>query len=500
LHDMSTSPVPDRSGARPLEPDVATLKSWFDHALTRALEHVASLADQPAAGAPPDAEELRALVEPVPEAGGDPRPLIDRIVREWVPRSFTTAGPGYLAYVPGGGLPTGPLADLVAGLTNRFVGVFAAAPLLVRLEVTALRWLLDEFGFPAEARGVFTSGGSIANLIALACAREARLGERFDDGVLYGSDQLHHSLHKAARLLGFPRARLRELRSDESFRLRPETVAAAVAEDRARGLRPAVVIANAGTVHSGAVDPLAALADLCAREKLWLHVDGAYGGFFAMTPEGRGRLAGIERADSLTVDPHKGLFLPYGTGCVLVRRGEDLKRPHAITSDYLPQVPDDPLAQDFAEHSPELSRDFRGLRVWLSFKTFGATAFRAALAEKLELAAYAAEQLRATPGLELVAPVDLSLVTFRVAADGATGDERTRELLARVNARRRVHLSATKLRGRTVARICVLSFRTHRERLDEALTAIREEARALAGAGGAPPPREGNVEASGRRP
>jgi aromatic-L-amino-acid decarboxylase len=481
---MSDPPVPPGVDPRrwPLEPDPAELRRWFEFALERALAHVASLAEQPAAGTPPSTQELAALDEPLPERGADPRPLITRVVDEWVPRSFTAAGPGYLAYVPGGGLPTAALADLIAGLTNRFVGIFAAAPMLARLEMTALRWLLDEFGFPRGARGVFTSGGSIANLIALACAREKLLGEKFDDGVLYASDQAHHSLPKAARFLGFPRARMRLLPSDDAGRLPVATVAAAIAEDRARGLRPAVVIGNAGTVHTGAVDPLEPLAGLAQRERLWFHVDGAYGGFFVMTREGRRRLAGIERADSLTVDPHKGLFLPYGTGCVLVREGADLRRPHQMASDYLPQGlhgQDASDRQDFCDHSPELSRDFRGLRVWLSFKTFGAQAFRAALTEKLELARRAEAAIRAIEGLELVAPTDLSLVAFRVARPGDEGERLTRELLARVNARRRVYLSGTLLRGRFVMRICVLSFRTHAQRLDEGLAQIREETRAL---------------------
>ena len=470
-----------------LEPPHETLRVWFHAAVDLALAHVASLPDQPARGAAPTPDELRALLEPMPEEPHDPRPLLERVVREWVPRSFTTAGPGYLAYVPGGGLPTAALADLVAGLTNRFVGVWAAAPLLARLEVTALRWLLDEFAFPRTARGVFTSGGSLANLVALACAREKLLGERFQDGVLYGSDQLHHSVPKAARLLGFPRARMRLLPSDGALRLDPERAAAAIAADRTRGLRPAILVANAGTVHTGALDPLGALADLATRERLWLHVDGAYGGCFQLAPGGRARLAGIERADSIAIDPHKGLFLPYGTGCVLVRDGADLRAPHVHESAYLPPVPEDSEAQDFAEHSPELSREFRGLRVWLSLKTFGARAFREALAEKLDLAARAEAAIRAVEGLEVVAPTDLSIVTFRVAppagADDAAGEgERlTRALLERINARQRVFLSGTLVRGRFAIRICVLSFRTHAERLDEGLSHVREEtARLLA--------------------
>jgi len=477
----------------PLEPPIPTLREWFRSAVELALAHVESLPSQPAHGPAPTREELLAIAEPMPEEPHDPRRLLERVVKEWVPKSFTTAGPGYLAYVPGGGLPTAVLADLVSGLTNRFVGLYAAAPLLARLESTALRWLLDEFEFPRAARGVFTSGGSIANLVALACAREKLLGERFQDGVLYASDQAHHSIPKAARLLGFPRERMRLLPSDETLRLDPRRVAAAIAEDRARGLRPAIVIGSAGTVHTGTLDLLRELADLAARERLWFHVDGAYGGCFQLAPDGRAKLAGIGRADSLSIDPHKGLFLPYGTGCVLVRDGADLKAPHVHDSTYLPAVPsdaDEAGAQDFAEHSPELSRDFRGLRVWLSLKTFGARAFRDALQEKLDLARRAEAAVRAIDGLELVAPTDLSIVSFRVGRHGEGGnggagdaesDALTRQLLERVNARQRVYLSGTIVRGRFAIRICVLSFRTHQERLDEGLTHLREETGRLLG-------------------
>jgi aromatic-L-amino-acid decarboxylase len=254
-------------------------------------------------------------------------------------------------------------------------------------------------------------------------------------------------------------------------------LAAAIREDRARGLRPAIAVASAGTINTGAVDDLEALGAVCREEGLWFHVDGAYGGFFRMTERGRARLRGIERADSITVDPHKGLFLPYGTGCLLVRNGADLSAPHRGHGAYLPKMQEGSEAQDFSEYSPELSRPFRGLRVWLAFRIFGARAFREALDEKLDLALLAARGLAGIPGIEVVAEPELSITAFRVAArDAAEGDRRTRELLESVNARRRVFLSGTVFRGRFVIRICVLSFRTHRERVEEAIDIVRREA------------------------
>ena len=468
---MATAPAGDPSF--PLEPPHDRLAAWFHGAVDLALRHVATLPEQPAHGPAPSSAELAAAGAPIGEDGGDPLALLQTVIEEWVPKSFTTAGPGYLAYIPGGGLPTAALADLVAGLTNRFIGIAAAAPLLVRMETAVLRWLLDEFRFPAAARAVLTSGGSVANLIALAAARDRTVGEEVARGVVYVSDQVHHSNTKAAHLVGFRRAHVRLLPVDGAFRLRLDALQSAVAADRAAGLLPAVVIGNAGTVHNGAVDPLPQLADFCARERLWFHVDGAYGACFQLCDAGRARLAGIERADSLSLDPHKGFFLPYGTGGVLVRDGADLRRPFAQQSAYLPQASADDGLQDFTDASPELSRDFRGLRLWLSLKTFGAGAFRAALAGRAQ------REVAAIPGLELQGPCDLSLFAFRVARPGAAGDELSRELLVRVNRRQRVYLSGTQLAGRFALRICVLSFRTHADRIDDAVAALREETAAL---------------------
>jgi aromatic-L-amino-acid decarboxylase len=325
---------------------------------------------------------------------------------------------------------------------------------------------------------VFTSGGSLANFSAVVCARHARLGEDFRDGTLYVSDQVHHCVTKAATLAGFPASSLRVLPSDPAGRLSPAAVRAAVAADRADGRRPALLVASAGTVNTGAVDPLAELARLARQEDLWLHVDAAYGGFFQLTRRGRERFAGIEAADSITVDPHKGLFLPYGTGCLMVRDGEILRRSHGTGGEYLPAMQQHPLAQDFCEYSPELSRDFRGLRVWLPLKIAGLRAFRECLDEKLDLARVCRERLAAVPELELVGDGELSLIAFRLRGDPDHGP-RTALLLDRVNAEGRVMLSGTTFQGRWVDRLCILNFRTHAERIEEALESIVRHARSL---------------------
>ncbi len=478
---------------RPLEPPSSTLRSWFETALDLSLEHVEGLSSQPSFSTEGAIEEAASLVEKLPEqAVTAPRELLERLVREWVPRSFNTAGPGYLAYVPGGGLPTAALADLIAGLCNRYLGVFAAAPLLARLEVQALRWLMDEMDYPGEARGIFTSGGSLATLSAVVCARTAKLGDRFQNGVLYVTDQAHHCVIKSAQIAGLARAQVHELPGDSDGRWDLERLQRAVTEDRRAGQQPFLVIASAGTVNTGAVDDLVAVGDLARSEGLWLHVDGAYGGCFRMTQRGRERLRGIERADSIVLDPHKGLFLPYGTGCLMVRDGELLRRAHSVAADYLPAMQSCEHAQDSCEYSPELSRDFRGLRVWLSFKLFGAAAFRETLDEKLDLARHAHQQIERIEGLCCIGPPDLSLVAFGVderrLGDGSgaarieEANRLTRRLLEAFNARRRLFVSATRFRERFVIRWCILSFRTHRDRIDEGLAILREEtAKVLSG-------------------
>ena len=239
---------------------------------------------------------------------------------------------------------------------------------------------------------------------------------------------------------------------------------------------PFFIAGNAGTTNTGAVDDLAGLADLAESEGLWLHIDGAYGGFFLLTERGRKAMRGVERSDSITLDPHKGLFLPYGTGSLLVRDGEALRRAHEVGASYLPPMQQDPDLVDFCLYSPELSRDFRGLRVWLPLKLHGVQPFRDNLDEKLDLAAWAAEQLRAIPGIEIVAEPQLSIVTFRAIRPGATRDEENelnRRLLEGINRRKRVYLTATMLRGSFVIRICVVSFRTHLDRVQACVEDIR---------------------------
>ncbi|MDQ2979249.1 MAG: aminotransferase class I/II-fold pyridoxal phosphate-dependent enzyme, partial [Acidobacteriota bacterium] len=356
---------------RSLELGGDDLRRLIDSAARRVVAYIATLPDQRSADVRDPAGLARSLREALPESGAPVEGLLDLLFETVIPRGFNTAGPGYLAYIPGGGLPHSAVADLIADATNRYVGVFAAAPGLAQIEANVIRWFCSIVGYPAGSGGILTTGGSLSNFSAIVAARRDRLPGDFARGTIYASDQTHHSIQKAASLAGFPDGNVREIRSDADFRLRMDALAQEVARDRAAGWKPFLVVGNAGTTNTGAVDDLAAIADYSVKEGLWFHADAAYGGFFALTDRGRRRLAGMERADSVVLDPHKSLFLPYGNGSLLVKDPETLKRAHAVSADYMPAMQDDADLSDFNLLSPELSRDWRGLRVWLPIKMHG---------------------------------------------------------------------------------------------------------------------------------
>ena len=440
-----------------------------DDVVARCLAHIESLPRQPAIGDVDAAALCRAMREQAPEDGSALDALLDPLFRDWIPRSFTAAGPGYLAFIPGGGIFPAALADFISATTNRYTGVWMAAPALVQLEANALDWLREWMDFPDEARGLFTNGGSMATFNAVLCARERHLGADIRPGVLYTSDQAHHSVLKSAKLAGVMPDRVRAIASDDRFRMRVDLLRDAIAADRRAGLTPFAVVSTAGTVNTGAVDPIDAIADLCAAERLWHHIDGAYGAFFYLVAGLRETLRGLPRADSLTLDPHKGMFLPYGTGALLVRDGAALRAAHEATASYLPAMPHPADFYDPSQHGPELSRGFPGLRVWLSVKLYGSAAFRAAIAEKRALTMEAVRRVAALPGIVIDAPPELSLFAFHLTRPGASRadeDAATRAIVQKTTARRRVMLTGCEAHGRYMGRVCVLSFRTHAAQID----------------------------------
>ena len=466
----------------PLDLSEDAMRAMTDATMDRIGVFMSTLSEQALdRSAEADLQYLRSLKEPLPEAGGDFEQLLDTVFRDLAPLSLNPASPGFMGYVPGGGIFHAALADLISNTLNRYTGVAGVAPALNQLEANVVRWLCQIMGYPEQARGFLTSGGSLANWSGLVTARHAKLGEDFSRGMIYTSDQVHHCVTKAARLAGFPAANVRVLPADGNYRLDPALVRDAIRTDRARGMQPAILVASAGTTNSGAVDPLPELAVLAREENLWLHVDAAYGGFFRLTERGKQALAGIELADSLVLDPHKTLFLPYGTGALLVRDSSALKAVHSSSADYMPAMQEDEDLMDFCELSPELTRPFRGLRIWLPFKMHGVGVFRRYLDEKLDLARWIEAQIRNIPQLELVAPATLSILAFAVRDEGQSLAERnsaTRALMQRINDKQRVNLTGTLLRDVYVIRIAISAFRLHQERMDMLLEDLQE---ALAG-------------------
>jgi len=474
--------IPDGfADAADMEFSAAQMRTMGGAVLARAVDHIAALGSQPSRG-DLDAEALcRRLREPVPEQGTALEPLLAQLFDELIPRSFSTPGPGYLAYIPGGGVYPAALADFIADTTNRYTGVWQAAPALVQLEANVIEWLRDWMCFPEGASGLLTAGGSMATFNAILCARERHLGTETRAGTLYTSDQGHHSIEKSAKLAGIFHDRVRVIPADAQFRMRVDALATAIAADRAAGLHPFMVVSTAGTTNTGAVDPLDAVADLCAAEGLWHHVDGAYGAFFHAVPELRPLLAGLSRADSLTLDPHKGMFLPYGTGALLVRDGAALRAVHAATAGYLPAQQDE--FYDPSQYGPELSRGFPGLRVWMAVKLFGAARYRAAIAEKRALAVWAAERVARIPGVVMDAWPQLSLFAFHLEgprlASQAARNAATAELMEWVTAQGRVMLTGCTVDGRHLARVCVLSFRTRMAEMEKCVADIAAAAGAI---------------------
>jgi aromatic-L-amino-acid decarboxylase len=465
-----------------LEFSPAQMRAMADAVVSRVVAHLASIQEQPVRGDVDSADRCRALREPVPEYGTPLEPLLDRLFDEWIPRTYNTASPGYLAYIPSGGVFTAALADLVSNATNRYTGVWQAAPALVQLEANALEWLRDWMQFPAGTRGVFTTGGSAANFGGIVCARERHLGADIRRGTLYASEQVHHSVTKSARLAGVMPDRTRSIPVDADYRMRVDALEQAIEADRAAGLQPFLVVSSAGTTNTGAVDPLRDIARVCRENALWHHIDGAYGASFHLCPEMRPLLDGLPLADSLTLDPHKGMFLPFGTGALLVADGSVLKAANSATASYMPESQNDSELYDPHQFGPDLSRDFPGLRVWLTLKIYGAARYRAALLEKRALALEAHERMAAIPHIVLDAPPQLSLFPFHVEWPGATVAQQnaaTRELLERVAARGKVMLSGFEHAGRFLGRVCILSFRTRRSRVETCIEQVAEETSAI---------------------
>jgi len=466
--------------ARLLEPDPAQREHLVSRVIAYANNFLDELTSAPAYAAHPD--NGRGIYDsPISEEGigiDEVLALLDENVDS--PGINTTSG-RYLGYIPGGGLFHAALGDYLAAVTNQYAGLFFASPGAVRIENMLLRWMADMVGYPDSAAGNLASGGSIANLTAIVTARDACgvVPKTISNSVVYVTEHVHHCIGKALHVAGLGNCVRREVRVDEGYRMDPVALNSAIQADRQAGLQPWLIVASAGTTNTGSVDPLAEIAEIAAAQGLWFHVDGAYGALFALCPEGQAILGGMDKSDSIVLDPHKTLFLPYGSGAVLVKERAKLYAAFSAHADYLQDVLDAVEELSSADLSPELTRHFRGLRLWLPLKVLGVAPFRAALSEKIHLARYFYEQIQKIDGFEVGPYPDLSVVTYRYLPKRGDPDEFNQRLMGAVQDGGRIFVSSTRVDGAFVLRAAIVCFRTHLDDVDEALEVLSRTAQEL---------------------
>ncbi|MCE2392824.1 MAG: aminotransferase class I/II-fold pyridoxal phosphate-dependent enzyme [Proteobacteria bacterium] len=415
------------------------------------------------------------LMEDPPEQGRPAEEVLERAARDILPLSLRLGHPRSFAFIPSSPTWPGVLADFMASGFNTNLCTWLVASGPSQLELVVIDWLRRWLGYPESAGGLLTSGGSAASLDALVAARES--AGHPERATVYMSD-LSHSAHiRAARIIGIRPECIRLLPSDDRFRLDVNALAWAVAEDRDAGFNPIAVCANAGTSSTGTIDPLEAMADFCETEDVWLHVDAAYGGFAAVTDEGRKLLRGIERADSISLDAHKWFFQPYEAGGLLVKDASTLEKAFEVRNDVLQDTIWGMNHPNFADRGLQLSRSFRALKIWMSVQTFGMAEFRRAVSQGMELADRAGEYVQESSVLELLSPVSLGIVCFRVNPANAALDEETlekinRTVLSHIFWDDPAFVSSTLLHGTFALRLCILNHTTTWDDVRETLEAI----------------------------
>ncbi|RMG76644.1 MAG: aminotransferase class V-fold PLP-dependent enzyme [Bacteroidetes bacterium] len=396
--------------------------------------------------------------------------------------SLNPASGGHLGYIPGGGIFPTAMGDYLAAITNRYSGIFFGGPGAVRIENQLIRWMCSLIGYPETALGNLSSGGSVANLIAIVTARDFHQikSKDVENAVIYLTEQVHHCVHKAIRIAGLGEAQIRAVPMDPHFRMDTQILKKLVEKDRAAGLKPFLVIGSAGTTDTGAIDPLNDIADIAEAHDLWFHIDAAYGGFFILAdvenPDGttiKDKFRGVERSDSLAIDPHKGLFLSYGLGAVLVKNVQAQMKAHYYRANYMQDTFDANEELSPADLSPELTKHFRGLRMWLPLQLFGVEPFKACLEEKIWLTRYFYEEIQKM-GFEVGPYPELSVAIYRYLPETGNPDEFNKKLVEYIHRDGRVFVSSTTIKGAFWIRIAILSFRTRLKTIDLYLEILKE--------------------------
>lgn len=474
-----------KAANRTLELDEAQMRSYGYRVIDYLVDHFQNQASkQPVALA--TREEMEKLFrEDVPLAPSPADEVLDYVMQYVMPNSSIISHPKAYSFVPGPSNFVSTMADVMATGFNVFSGGWVASPAAAELEIVTLNWLLDLFGFPVESGGgIFTSGGSMANLTALVTARNICCGEDFSKAVIYLSDQAHSSNIKAIRVLGFKKSQFRIIPTDLEYKISLNKLKNAVAKDRLQGFMPFCIIASAGTTNTGTVDPLDALADICKAENLWMHVDGAYGGAAILSDNGRQTLRGIQRADSLTVDPHKWFFQPYEMGCLLVKDHRWLSGTFTEKPEYLRDVEGNESEINFYDHGIQLTRRFRALNFYMSVKTFGLDAFRQAVQYSIALTQEVEKTLRQSANWEVISPATLAVINFRYNPLGnrlseSQLDELNQSISRQIISSGEAMLVTTVLQGQVVLRMCLINPRTTIKDVSETLMHCEKIATAL---------------------
>jgi glutamate/tyrosine decarboxylase-like PLP-dependent enzyme len=450
------------------------------------VEHLVSLPAKPTTRRTGRTVLQGLLSEPLPLGASDPLAVLERVQRDILGHAMHLDHPRFFGFVPGPSNFVGAMADALAAGFNIYAGTWLEGSGPAQVELTTVDWLREACGLPEGAGGLFTSGGSAANLAALATARHVRLNDDMLGAVVYCSDQTHSSVDRAMRLLGFQPNQLRKINSDRHFRLDVGRLRREMAQDRTAGLRPFCVVASAGTTNTGAIDPLIELVEVCRESSLWLHVDGAYGAAAVLCSEGKALLDGLGAADSLVLDPHKWLFQPYEIGCLLVRQKSWLRDTFHILPEYLADLQGELEEINFCDYGPQLTRSFRALKLWMTFQVFGARQMAVAITKGLDMARVAEQAVRDLADWRVLTPASLGIVTFRFQPEGCTDEEAdhlNRFLVEALIDDGHAMVSSTTLHDRVVLRMCPINPRTCKQdvlstvaKLDQlAATLLREE-------------------------
>ncbi|WP_405368763.1 pyridoxal phosphate-dependent decarboxylase family protein [Nonlabens sp. Asnod2-A12] len=418
--------------------------------------------------------------EDVPNLPSDPDQVLDFVTQHVLPNSNIVSHPKSYSFVPGPSNYVSVMADTLATGFNIFSGGWAASPAAAELEIVTMNWLLKLFKFPAKkGGGIFTSGGSMANLTALVTARRQMCGDDFSKAVIYMSDQAHSSNVKAIRVIGFKKEQIRIIPTDGEFKMALNKLKNAISKDRLSGLQPFCIIASAGTTNTGTVDPLEEIGVICKKEKLWFHIDGAYGGAAMLSQKGSKALKGIEKADSLTIDPHKWLYQPYEMGCLLVRKSKWLHDTFVEKPEYLRDIEGNTSEINFYDHGIQLTRRFRALKFYMSLKTFGLEAFRKAVSYNINIAEDVETMLRKSSKWEVVSPATLAIINFRynpieLDLNDAQIDALNQEISKRIIQSKESLLVTTVLNNQVVLRMCLINPRTTMDHIMETFTACEK--------------------------